>query len=252
VVVGFKDGGRVESLSHQDNAARRVLLVFAHADDETLLAGALIARLVAEDYFVKVLCLAPGSEDRTSRLRNACSVLGVGAVETLRYSEGAMWPTDDADGAAISSESRDAMQARLSSAPIADLSGRITGRIVEFDADIVITHSPYGDYGHADHAAVSRATRRAVQGTSLSSVSNIRLYELEWPRWLVRLNGILMKLGRRDLRRMGHDGSFDFLDAMRGSAGYSHALDVSTGLQTRRIASPILTAPRKVKEKSPL
>jgi hypothetical protein len=120
---------------------------------------------------------------------------------------------------------------------MADLSGRISGRIVEFDADIVITHSPYGDYGHADHAAVSRATRRAVRGISLSSESNIRLYELEWPRWVVRLNGILMKLGKQDLRRMGHDGNFDFLDAMRGSTGYSHSLDVSTGLLKRRRAS---------------
>lgn len=237
MVVGCKDDGRVETLSHQGNVARRVLFVFAHADDETLLAGALIARLIADDYFVKVLCLAPGSEDRTHRLRKACSVLGVGAVETLRYSEGAMWPVDDAHGATVGPEPPDAIQARLSSAPVADLSGRISGRIAEFDADIVITHSPYGDYGHADHAAVSRAARRAVQEVSLSSDSNICLYELEWPRWVVRLNTFLMKLGKRDLRRMGHDGNFDFLDAMRGSAGYSRSLDVSAGLQTRRRAS---------------
>jgi LmbE family N-acetylglucosaminyl deacetylase len=57
--------------------AQKILMVFAHADDETLLAGALIAKLVADGHEVSVLCLAPGDDDRTDRLRNACDDLGV-------------------------------------------------------------------------------------------------------------------------------------------------------------------------------
>ena len=43
-----------------DRGSLRVMMVFAHADDETLLAGALISKLVRDGHDVKVLCLAPG------------------------------------------------------------------------------------------------------------------------------------------------------------------------------------------------
>ena len=59
------------------SASARALMVFAHADDETLLAGALISKLATDGYLVKVLCLAPGSDERTKRLRKACEILGV-------------------------------------------------------------------------------------------------------------------------------------------------------------------------------
>ena len=75
----------------------KVLAVFAHADDETLLAGALIARMVADGHEVRVLCLAPGDLDREQRLRKACDVLGVASVETLQFAEGVMWPDEAVD-----------------------------------------------------------------------------------------------------------------------------------------------------------
>ena len=37
----------------------KILMVFAHADDETLLAGALVAHLVAEGHEINILCLSP-------------------------------------------------------------------------------------------------------------------------------------------------------------------------------------------------
>ena len=42
--------------------ARRILGVFAHPDDETLLAGALLARYTAIGVDTGVLCAAPGDD----------------------------------------------------------------------------------------------------------------------------------------------------------------------------------------------
>jgi LmbE family N-acetylglucosaminyl deacetylase len=214
----------------------KILMVFAHADDETLLAGTLISKLVSEGQDVRILCLAPGNDDRTDRLRKACDDLGVTSVETLRYSEGTMWP-DQMTGAASTdvSTSLDASQAlALANVPIGDLANRISGRLVEINPDVVITHSPYGDYGHADHAAVYRAVVRAF---GQSAGDDARLYALDWSRLLVRLNSRLMRLGGRDISRMGPKGQFNLATSIQASASSSISFDVANRLGARRIAS---------------
>ena len=211
--------------------AQKILMVFVHADDETLLAGALIAKLVADGHEVSVLCLAPGDDDRTDRLRNACDDLGVVSVETLRYSEGAMWP-DDAEGR-LEFKTGVRLDTALSLVPIVDLAARVVGRLTELNPDIVVTHSAYGDYGHADHAATYRATAAAVAG---SVNAGTRLYALDWSRWLVRLNARVLKLGGGNTRRMGLDGSFNFALAINNAAE-SKLSKVSRYLKTRRLAS---------------
>ncbi len=196
----------------------RVLMVFAHADDETLLAGALIAKLVSVGLEVKVLCLAPGGGKRQLRLRKACGVLGVSAVEILRYAEGAMWPDEEVESHVASpsgmrfnenggdARSTTARAPLLATAPVGDVAGRIAGRISEYDPDIVITHSRYGDYGHADHAATYHATLQAFEA---SACERSRLYAIAWPKFLVGLNRRMLKIGGRDIRRMGPAGRFD-------------------------------------------
>lgn len=232
---------------------QKILAVFAHADDETLLAGALISRLVSEGHQVRVLCLAPGDEDRTNRLRSACHELGVSAVETLRYAEGKMLQ----DKSDLSRER--SLPLSLSTAPIADLAAGIGGRIGEYDPDVVVTHSSYGDYGHADHAAVSRAVKIATENAVRSGNPNIRLYLLDWPRWGVRLNARLMNLGGRSARRMGEDGQFDLLTALEADEGEQISVVVRTGLGARRKASRFYSKeiaqgplPMRLLERAPL
>ncbi|MCZ6538229.1 MAG: PIG-L family deacetylase, partial [Chloroflexi bacterium] len=225
-------------------------MVVAHADDETLLAGALIAKLVSIGHEVSVLCLAPGGGERTQRLRNACEVLGVSSVETFRYTGGVMWPEDTGSPETRPSQAHlrenggddRTLAPVLATAPVGDLAGRIGGRISENDPDIVITHSRYGDYGHADHAATHLATVLAFE-TSASERS--RLYALAWPSFLVSLNGRLMKIGGRDIRRMGPNGQFDLLQAINVAAtarslvpgGTDVTVRVADMLKVRRAAS---------------
>jgi hypothetical protein len=217
-------------MNQQAPVAPRALMVFAHADDETLLAGALISKLVKDGYVVKVLCLAPGSDERTERLRKACAVLGVNTVETLRYSEGEMWPVE---GLNTTGE----LDSCLSTAPTNDIARRISGRIIEFDPEVVITHSRYGDYGHADHAATYRATVSAVEQLTNPAGREVRLYELDWPKWVVRLNARLMNMGGGDIRRMGPDGGFDLSMALKSVSKCRLSINVSSELGVRRQAS---------------
>ena len=206
-------------------------MVFAHADDETLLAGALISKLVSDGHNVTVLCLAPGDDDRTERLHKACGVLGVDAVETLRYSEGVMW-RDELDETGSASEDLK-LTPVLSVVPVDDIAGRVSGRISEIAPDVVITHSIYGDYGHPDHAAVYEATLRAVER---SASDTVRLYALSWPRWMVRLNLRLMKAGGREIRKMGPRGRFNLSAAVYRSKDPTISIKVGNRLGIRREA----------------
>ena len=238
----------------------RVLMVFAHADDETLLAGALIAKLVSVGHEVKVLCLAPGGGERIQRLRNACEVLGVSAVETLRYAGGAMWPDDTRGATRLHENPGDGQSLApvLATAPRGDVAARIGGRISEYDPDLVITHSRYGDYGHADHVATHQATILAFETTA---GERSRLYALAWPNFLVSLNTRLMKIGGRDIRRMGPDGRFDLALAVRSApdSGASVTIGVADMLRIRRAASRWYSAemsrgplPLRILERLPL
>ncbi len=214
-----------------DRGSLCVMMVFAHADDETLLAGALISKLVRDGNDVKVLCLAPGDEDRVRRLRGACVDLGVSAVETLRFSESPMWPDDAGD----SSDSTAAhLDPQLSLVSSTDLARKIAGRISEHAPNVVVTHSSYGDYGNSDHVAAFRATKVAVESIGDET---IRFYSLEWPRWVVRINARLMRIGGRSIRRMGPDGSFNLTLALNRSKSPTVSIDVSSDLGVRRKAS---------------
>ena len=204
---------------------RRILGVFAHPDDETLLAGALLARYAAAGVDTGVLCAAPGDDRSKQKLTDACRALGIGNVATLRYHGSPMWP-----------ETRREPQSslRLADAHVDDIAARIAGHITAFEPDTVITHSTYGDYGHVDHAAVCAATIRAVVQENTRST---RLYCLDWPRRLVGLNLKLMRLMGRDVTRMGPNGEFDLAAAVANAPSATEAIDVAAFLKTRKAAS---------------
>ena len=172
-----------------------------------------------------VLCAAPGGDKSKQKLTDACRVLGIGNVGTLRYHGSPMWP-----------ETRREPQSslRLAEAHVDDIAARIAGHIAAFAPDTVITHSTYGDYGHVDHAAVCAATIRAVVQANSQST---RLYCLDWPRRLVGLNLRLMRLMGRDITRMGPNGEFDLHRALANAPAATEAIDVAAHLKTRKAAS---------------
>ncbi len=202
-----------------------MLGVFAHPDDETLLAGALLARFASCGAETGVLCAAPGDDASKQKLADACRDLGVDNVASLRYHGSTMWPETRRESNA---------SLRLAETHIDEIAARIAGHITAFGPGTVITHSTYGDYGHVDHATVCAATIRAVQQADSGST---RLYCLDWPRFLVRLNLRLMRLARKDITRMGPNGQFNLEEAVANAPPATKSIDVAAFLKTRKAAS---------------
>jgi len=171
---------------------RAVLLaVFAHPDDETFLAGPLLAHLVARGVEVQLICATPedgppGSVAGVRRRELACaaSVLGIGALHPLGYSEAQLWR-----------------------ATVAELTGRVRDIAASVRPDALLTDAAYGAYGHAHHILLHRAAVAAGAVLALGGQA-VPVYALAYPLGLVvpyftmlgRL-GLLSRLtgGREDL-----------------------------------------------------
>lgn len=185
--------------------SRRLQAVFAHSDDETLLAGPLLAMLASEGTELQLLCVAPGDLARSERLDRAARILGIASVTSLRYD-----PLPDRAGtydlrsvieqARVVSEPVAEEAPPAGAAPLEDLVGRIAGRIDAFQPDAVLTHSPYGEYFHPDHVRTHIATVRAFD---LAGLRGSSLYCLSYPRWLIRTVSAMRRFthaGRSALR----------------------------------------------------
>jgi LmbE family N-acetylglucosaminyl deacetylase len=134
----------------------RMMCVFAHPDDESLAAGAAIARYAAEGVEVTLVCAtrgergrygnapqSPGLEivgrTREAELRKAASVLGVQDVRMLGFVDGELSTVD---------------------------SDKALRRLVHIlrlkRPHVVVTFGPDGAYGHPDHIAISQLTSAAA------------------------------------------------------------------------------------------
>jgi LmbE family N-acetylglucosaminyl deacetylase len=131
-----------ESFTERVNGLGTVLMVWAHPDDETYLAGGLSATLT--DARQRVVCVtatrgeaggtaADLAEVRTAELEAALKLLGVEEHHWLDYPDGGC-AVVDADQAAA----------------------RIRVIVDDVRPDTVVTFGPDGFTGHPDHQAVSR------------------------------------------------------------------------------------------------
>ncbi len=171
--------------------SRIALVVFAHPDDETLLAGALIAKLIEDGLQVHLLCIAPGDDDDlTARMELAATELGISSVSSLRF----------APAGSVRASEGAASSPPLLSAPESVVSSQIAGKMGQLSPGIVITHSPSGDYGHPDHAFCHRVTIAAAN----EAVPDAAVFALAWSGAMLRLNGMAsrafgwLSMGRTD------------------------------------------------------
>jgi N-acetyl-1-D-myo-inositol-2-amino-2-deoxy-alpha-D-glucopyranoside deacetylase len=173
-------------------ASRRLLLVHAHPDDETINNGATMAKYVAEGAHVTlVTCtlgeegevlvpdlvhLASHAEDalgphRIGELAEAMRALGVtdhrflGGAAHYRDS-GMVWADDG--GATVGDEVRDDAFWRADLREASDLLVQV---IREVRPQVLVTYNEYGGYGHPDHI---QAHRVATYATALAAVASYR------------------------------------------------------------------------------
>jgi N-acetyl-1-D-myo-inositol-2-amino-2-deoxy-alpha-D-glucopyranoside deacetylase len=161
---------------------KKVLLVHAHPDDESLFTGHVIADRAAAGADVMVLTLTRGErgrvkledlkplegnlasmgEFRTNELRNALAQLGDVKHKfagTRAYLDSGM--RLNAFGKPIKSKRTDEMS--LSSVSTAVISDDIYQVLRQFKPDAVITYNRKGGFGHPDHKKAHEATAMALR-----------------------------------------------------------------------------------------
>ncbi|MBJ7479448.1 N-acetyl-1-D-myo-inositol-2-amino-2-deoxy-alpha-D-glucopyranoside deacetylase [Rhodococcus sp. (in: high G+C Gram-positive bacteria)] len=164
-------------------SAKRLLLVHAHPDDETITTGGTIARYASEGAEVTVLTCTLGEEGevigdawaglvaseadqlggyRIAELSAALSALGSAAPRFLdgagRYRDSGMIGTPSA------ANPRAFVNARLDEAV-----GAVVAVIREIRPHVVITYDPNGGYGHPDHIQAHAITTAAVEAAATTA-----------------------------------------------------------------------------------
>ena len=198
-----------------------LLGVFAHPDDESFGPGGTLAKYAAEGADVHVIIATDGAagsveeshtvpdgrslaQVRGEELAQAAVILGLTSVWNLPYRDSGMRGSPD----------NQHPQALLQQ-PIQELVAELVGFIRRLRPQVIITHGPFGGYGHPDHIRVCEAVTAAFYMASVRDPSQAgngagpepyapqKLYYTAFDkgflRWIVRL----MPLFRRDPTRFG-------------------------------------------------
>ncbi|HEU5034165.1 MAG TPA: N-acetyl-1-D-myo-inositol-2-amino-2-deoxy-alpha-D-glucopyranoside deacetylase [Mycobacteriales bacterium] len=161
-------------------AARRVLFVHAHPDDETIATGATMAKYAAEGAHVSLVTCTLGEEGeilvpelahlaadrddglgrhRIDELAEAMTALG---VTDHRFLGGAgRWRDSGMMGTAANDRADCFWQADLETAV-----GELVRVIREVRPQVIVTYNEIGAYGHPDHIQAHRVTVAAVEAAA--------------------------------------------------------------------------------------
>lgn len=135
---------------------KKLLGIFAHPDDETIVSGGTIAKYAANGWQVDLICATHGASsewgDRTheegekisdvrgKELIAASAHIGVRAVTFMDYVDGTL----------------------MTKSP-GDIEDKLTNLMEEAMPDVIVTHEPNGITHHPDHVKMSLATTFAFQ-----------------------------------------------------------------------------------------
>ncbi|MFC4146031.1 N-acetyl-1-D-myo-inositol-2-amino-2-deoxy-alpha-D-glucopyranoside deacetylase [Micromonospora mangrovi] len=175
---------------------RRLLLVHAHPDDESIGTGSTMAHYAAAGAHVTLVTCTLGEEGeihvpalaqlaaaeadqlggyRIGELAAACAALGVTDHRFLggagRYRDSGMM------GLATNEHPRAFWQADLDSA-----AGQLVEIMREVRPQVMITYDPNGFYGHPDHIQAHRVAMRAVELAAVEGVAPAKVYWTAMPR----------------------------------------------------------------------
>ncbi|MGW3724076.1 N-acetyl-1-D-myo-inositol-2-amino-2-deoxy-alpha-D-glucopyranoside deacetylase [Streptomyces sp. NPDC000851] len=170
--------------------ARRLLLVHAHPDDESINNGATMAKYAAEGTHVTLVTCTLGElgevippelahltgvalgEYRLRELTAAMRELGVEDFRLLggvgRYRDSGMMGLADNDDAAC-----------FWQADVDEAAAHLVEVIREVRPQVLITYDPDGGYGHPDHIQAHRVAQRAAE---LAAAEGLPIAKVYWNR----------------------------------------------------------------------
>ncbi|APU42955.1 PIG-L family deacetylase [Streptomyces sp. TN58] len=130
--------------------APSILAVYAHPDDESLVAGGVLAKYAAAGARTAVVTAswAPDSH-RATELADALTHLGAGAPRMLGYADFRV--PDSAPG-----------QPPFRDTPLDETVERLVAHVRDFRPALIVTHDAHGSSGHPDHVHTHRVTLLAA------------------------------------------------------------------------------------------
>jgi len=205
---------------------RRMLLAFAHPDDESFGMGGTIAYYAEQGVAITLVCSTNGdvgtvddsylanhqsvAEIRLAELACAAETLGIKEVITYGYRDSGMM------GAPENNHPDSLWQADEDV-----VVGRLVRDIRRVRPQVVVTFDPFGAYGHPDHIYMHRATTRAFFAAGdpaqypeqiaegLAAYQPAKLYYTLFPRLWLRLQIWDLRLHGRDPHRVGRNQDLD-------------------------------------------
>lgn len=230
---------------------RRVLLgVFAHPDDESFGPGATLAHYARRGVDVHVIIATDGiagSVDSQGRLRDHDSLAQVRSAELARAAVHlglkSIWSLPYRDSGMRGAPDNH-HPAALIQQPVTTVAHEVLGYIQRLAPDVVITHDPFGGYGHPDHVRVCEATTTAFYLARTLSASEKsgsqrpqKLYYSAFPKDVIKVAVPLMRLAGKDPTAIGRNQDINLVDISRWVTPVTTTIDVTDALADKQRAS---------------
>lgn len=155
-----------------------LLCVHAHADDESIATGGVLARAAEEGSRTAVVTATGGelgeivgeamdpeevrprlAEVRRAELAAALDILAAGAPRFLGYRDSGMMGTAGNDD-----------PRSFWNAPFDEAVGRLVAEIRAFRPDVLVTYDAFGGYGHPDHVQAHRVSLVAAEACAAAGL----------------------------------------------------------------------------------
>ena len=219
---------------------RRVLVgVFAHPDDESFGPGGTLARYAAEGAEVHVIIATDGiagsveegtdfkehaslAQVRSRELADAAVALGVTSIWSLPYRDSGMRGSADNDNP-------DALIRQ----PVETLVAEVLGYLKRLRPQVIITHDPFGGYGHPDHIRVCEAVTAAFH----MAPGVQKLYYTAFPKGFLKIMVQLMPLWGMDPSKIGRNKDINLVEISQWETPVSAKLDVRAYMAAKDAAS---------------
>lgn len=237
-------------MKSQDNniSSHRMLISFAHPDDESFGMGGAIARYVHQDAAVYLICSTNGdvgtiapehmnghaavSEIRLDELRCAAETLGIKEVITFGYRDSGMMGTPENNHPdALWQADRDIV------------TGLVVRQIRRLRPQVVVTFDPFGGYGHPDHIYMHEVTTRAFHAAGdpsrypehidegFAPYQPQKLYYSTFPRLPLKMMIMQARLRGQNPRKLGVNQDLDL------QAAYDNRLPTHARINVARYQS---------------
>jgi LmbE family N-acetylglucosaminyl deacetylase len=210
----------------ESDASRRLLVAFAHPDDESFGPAGTLVHYASQGVPVHLACATRGeagdvdpdllegydslAELRTRELRCAARHLGLAGLHFLDYVDSGMEGSPENEH-----------PASLNQAPSEEVAEKLTRLIRLIRPQVVLTHDPSGGYFHPDHIKVHQATVEAFHSAGdagrfpeqleqgLVPFQAQKLYYTAFPRGLLRFVARVLPLLGQDPEAFGRNGDIN-------------------------------------------